>query len=169
MKKISKIIGFALSSLFAFGVGGIGLNSNSIQQANAEEIKTENNDFQYSSEDISTRGIYTALSLSINGEDGRIWATAKNDITIFPATVLVIVELYSSDVYYESHTDMELVCRNSTTDLNMGDTIVADGETGGVQKYWQGRMRYKVDNGSWKEETTGTVLYSADGTFLGIV
>ena len=169
MKKTKMIVSFALSSLFVLGIGGIGLNNPSIPQVSAEEIQIDGEDIQNSNEDVSTRGIYTSLSLSINGGDGKIWVTAKNDITIFPATVFVIVELYSSNTYYESHTDMELVCRNSTTDLNMGDTVVAEGITGGVQKYWQGRMRYKVDNGSWKEETTGTLLYSADGTFLGIV
>ena len=63
---------------------------------------------------------------------------------------------------------MTLVSMKSIEDLNMGNSIVAEGSTGGVKKYWQGRMRYKIDNGGWKSETTGTMLYSADGTYLGL-
>ena len=54
-------------------------------------------------------------------------------------------------------------------DLNMGETIVAEASTGGVQQYWQGRMRCKIDNKAWEVRDTGTYLYSADGTFLDII
>ncbi len=118
--------------------------------------------------EASPYGLYTHLSLSINGADGRIWATVRNDFTLFPANVKVIVELYSSDTYYESYTDMELICMNSIEDLNMGNSIVAEGYTQGVQKYWQARMRYKIDNKVWESRTTGTMLYSADGEYLGL-
>lgn len=58
---------------------------------------------------------------------------------------------------------------SSTMDLNMGETIVAEASTGGVQQYWQGRMRCKIDNKAWEVRDTGTYLYSADGTFLDII
>ncbi len=119
--------------------------------------------------EASPYGLFTSLSLSINGGNSKIWATVKNDFTLFPSTVTVIVELYSSNTYYESHTDMELVSINSIEDLNMGKSIVAECSTGGVQKYWQARMRYKIDNGGWQSRTTGTMLYSADGTYLGLL
>lgn len=115
----------------------------------------------------SADGIYTSLSLSINGGDGMVWATVKNDVTVFPATVIVIVELYCSVNYEESYSDMTMVARNYTADLDMGDTIVAEYSTGGVQQYWQARMRYKIDKNEWEAKQTGTCLYSADGTFLG--
>ncbi len=143
------------------------LNSGTIDVlAKAEE--TSNLSAGYDEEN-TVRGIYTSLSLSINGGDSKVWATVKNDITIFPSDVYVVVELYSSNTYQESYTDMELVSINSTPDLNMGKTITAEASTGGVQKYWHGRMRYKVDNGAWKEGSTGTMHYDGDGTFLGIV
>ena len=107
--------------------------------------------------------------MSIQGGNGKIWTTVKNDITIFPATVYVIVELYVSPTYQEKHEDMTLIAVNSTMDLNMGETITAEASTGGVQQYWQGRMRYKVDNKAWEVRDTGTYLYSADGTFLDII
>lgn len=165
MKK-AKAISLLLSGICVTGFGvnmGAGVKP---QQAKAETIVL--NEYTEDLSNASTRGIYTALSLSINGGNSRIWATVKNDLTLFPSTVFVIVELYSSETYCESYLDMELVSRNSTTDLNMGDTIVAEGMTGGVQKYWQARMRYKRDNDAWKEGNTGTLLYSADGTFLNI-
>lgn len=118
------------------------------------------------SQGVTPRGIFAALSLSINSGDGKVWATAKNDFTLFPATVIVIVELYSSDVYYESHTQMTLTSRNTIDDLNIGNTLVAEASTGGVQKYWQARMRYKVDNRSWKEEVTDSLLIDGDGNYI---
>lgn len=116
---------------------------------------------------ITPRGLYTSLSLSINGGNGKVWATVKNDFTLFPSTVKVIVELYSSDTYQESHLNMTLVSINNIDDLDMGKTIVAEASTGGVQKYWQARMRYKIDNGSWENRNTTTVLYDAEGNYLG--
>ena len=164
MKQKNKIFNLLLSGILATGLSGVMGTDLQSYEASAEPMMIAQEDG-----DVSTKGIYTALSLSINGGNGNIWATVKNDITIFPSTVWVIVELYTSDTYQESHINMELVCRNSTTDLNMGEIIRAEASTGGVQKYWQGRMRYKVDSGAWKEGTTGTLLYSADGTFLDIV
>lgn len=108
-----------------------------------------------------------SLSISLNGGDGKVWATVRNDFSLFFPTVGVIVELYSSSTYCESYTDMELVSINSITDLNIYKTIVASASTDGVQKYWQGRMRYKINGGDWKEKSTGTGLYDGNGNFLG--
>ncbi len=119
-------------------------------------------------ESDGARGIYTSLSIALNGGDGKVWVTVKNAITIFPATVQVIVELYSSDEYFESYTDMTLVSRTSIADLDMGKTITAEGSTGGAEKYWLGRARYKVDSGAWKELNTGTYLFDEDGNYLGL-
>lgn len=120
-------------------------------------------------EEVNTKGIYTSLSISLNGGDGKVWTTVRNDFTLFPSTVFVIVQLYSSYTYCEDYRDMTLVTATSTTDLNMGESIVAEASTGGEQKYWLGRMRYKVDNKDWEERTVGVGLYSAEGEFLGIL
>lgn len=165
MKKLKTALSFIFSICLLLGPSVGALNATT---ASADEMQSEMLDGT-SSGTASTRGLYTSLSLSINGGDGKVWATVKNDITIFPSDVKVIVELYASETYYESYTDMELVCMNAIEDLNMGKTITAEASTGGVQKYWHGRMRYKIDNGAWESGTTGTLLYSADGTYLNIV
>lgn len=159
MKKIKKL--FCLSLVFVLLLGLSMLVAYQPKEHFAHAaVNSESNE-------VMPNGLYTSLSLSINGEDGRIWATVKNDFTLFPATVIVIVELYSSDIYYESHEKMELVSINSINDLNMGQTIVAEALTGGVKKYWQARMRYKIDSGSWQNRNTATLLYDADGNCLG--
>ncbi len=116
--------------------------------------------------EATTRGIYTALSLSINGGNEKVWATAKNDFTLFPATVIVVVELYASDTYYEDYRQMTLISRNTTSDLDMGKTIKAEASTGGIQRYWQARMRYKIDNKAWEEKVTDSLLYDASGNYI---
>ena len=120
-------------------------------------------------EEITTRGIYTSLSLTLNGGDGRVWATVRNDITLFPSTVIVIAELYSSDVYEENHENMTIVTRVASMDLNMGESLVADGYTNGEDKYWQGRMRYKVDEGDWVTKDTGTFHFDGEGNLIGVL
>lgn len=154
----------AAASLFtgvAFLAGGNGV------KASAEEV-TDSAGVIEAGDDVSTRGLFTSLSLSIDGGNGSVWATVKNDITFFPSTVMVIVELYSSIGYQESHENMTLVVRKSTLDLNMGDSIVASSPTYGVQKYWQARMRYKIDDKEWEAKDTGTYLYNAEGEYVNI-
>lgn len=113
--------------------------------------------------------LFTQLSISINCGDGKVWATAKNDFTLFPSTVVVIVQLYSSDTYAESYEQMTLVSANSTSDLDMGNTITTEASTGGVEKFWLARMRYKIDNGSWEYRQTAACRISGSGEFLGYV
>ncbi len=161
MTKSGKLACLILSVCFALVIGLMPHVGNRLDAY----AYTDSSDNTEAEED--TRGIYTYLSLSINGGDGKVWATVKNDITIFPSTVYVTVELYASDVYCSSYTDMELVTVNSVNDLNIGQTVTAQAETGGKKRYWLGRMRYKVDSGAWKSGDTGIVLYDADGTYLG--
>lgn len=167
MTKQKRFIGIVLI-LVLFLASFLGFSVNQ-KVAMAQTSETEEPSKVTSEEDISARGLFTSLSLSINGGDGKIWVTVKNDVTIFPATVYVIVELYCSLEYQEKHEDMTLVSINSTMDLDMGKTIVAEASTGGVEQYWQGRMRYKIDTKAWEERNTGTVKYSAQGEPLGIL
>ena len=115
--------------------------------------------------------LFAHLTLSISGGDGRgnIYATVKNEFTLFPSTVVVIVQLYSSDTYAESYEQMTLVSANSTSDLDMGNTITTEASTGGVEKFWLARMRYKIDNGSWEYRQTAACRISGSGEFLGYV
>ncbi|MDE6790702.1 MAG: hypothetical protein K2J61_03165 [Clostridia bacterium] len=107
------------------------------------------------------------LSLAINCGDGKVWATVRNDFAWFSPKVVVIVLLYSSETYTESYLNMRMESNNEISDLNMGKSITTEAPTGGVEKYWVGRMRYKINNGEWKTKQTATCRISASGEFLG--
>lgn len=119
--------------------------------------------------EVTPYALAASLSLSINGGDGKVWATVKNDYTVFPGTIGVIVQLYSSDYYAESYKEMTLVSANATVDLDMGKTISVEVSTGGVEKFWLARMRYQIDKSSWNSRQTVACRISADGEFLGYI
>ncbi len=155
---LKKILNFVALFIFACGItlAYNGIVANAAQ----DEMSNEN------VEGVETRGIYTSLSLSMDGGSGRVWATAKNDLTIFPSTVKVTVELYCSDVYYASYEKMTLAAQNSIDDLNMGESITVNCSTGGKQKYWQGRMVYKIDNKFPETKITQIMIFDANGNFI---
>ena len=167
MKKQKKLVSIAAAAA-AFLASATFVCGGTQVAASAEPV-AGSKEMMETVEEITTRGIYTSLSLSIDGGSGKVWATVKNDITIFPATVMVVVELYSSDEYQENHEDMKIVSRVDSLDLNMGETLVAEGYTNGQDKYWQARMRYKVDADPWKEKDTGTFHFDGEGNLIGIV
>ena len=111
----------------------------------------------------------TNLSLTLKGGDGFVSAIAKNEFTLFPSTVYVIVELYCSETEPSGYEEMTLIAKVSQVDLNMGNTTEARAGTGGVQKYWMGRMRYKIDGNNWDERVTPIGLFSAEGESITIV
>lgn len=157
---LKKILNFIALFIFACGITLAYTQNGIVASAAQDEMSNEN------VEEAETRGIYTSLSLSIDGGNGRIWATAKNDLTIFPSTVKVTVELYCSDVYYSSYEKMTLAAQNSIDDLNMGESITVDCSTGGKQKYWQGRMVYKIDNKAPVSKVTLIMIFDANGNFI---
>lgn len=112
------------------------------------------------------QGLYVDLSLTLTNEGDMICAIAKNEFTLFPSTVRVIVELYSSEEYYDLYADMTLESRNTISDLNIGKSISASSSTDGRQLWWRARMRYKKDNDDWKEVITNAYLYDKDGNLL---
>ena len=156
---LKKILNFVVLFIFACGItlayNGIVANAAQDELSYYENV-----------EEAETRGIYTSLSLSMDGGSGRVWATAKNDFTIFPSTVKVTVELYCSDVYYASYEKMTLAAQNSIDDLNMGESITVNCSTGGKQKYWQGRMVYKIDNKAPESKVTMVMIFDANGNFI---
>ncbi len=145
------------------------INSHKVYAATAENelINYDTNIEELN--DVEPYGVFTSLSISINGGNGKVWATVKNDFTLFPATVIVVVMLYSSESYTESYESMDLVSTNTTNDLNMGKTVSTEASTGGVAKYWIARMRYKIDSKSWASKATEVCKIGADGEFLGYV
>lgn len=156
---LKKILNFVVLFIFACGItlayNGIVANAAQDELSYYENV-----------EEADTRGIYTSLSLSMDGGSGCVWATAKNDLTIFPSTVRVTVELYCSDVYYASYENMTLAASNSISDLNMGESITVNCSTGGKQKYWQGRMVYKIDNKAPESKVTMIMIFDANGNFI---
>lgn len=157
---LKKILNFVALFIFACGITLAYTQNGIVANAAQDEMSNEN------VEGVETRGIYTSLSLSIDGGNGRIWATAKNEVTIFPSTVRVTVELYCSDVYCASYENMTLAASNSISDLNMGESITVNCSTSGKQKYWQGRMVYKIDNKAPESKVTMVMIFDANGNFI---
>ena len=141
---------------------------NSFAETSVEEVDIVS-DENGTEGDVEPYGLFTSLSLSIDCGGGKVWATVKNDFTLFPATVIVIVQLYSSDTYAESYTEMKLVCYNSINDLNIGQTVRTEASTEGKTQYWNARMRYKIDSKEWESKETGVCRIDGDGNFLGYI
>lgn len=162
MTKIKKIVSGLLISVFLLALTLFSINNKTYVKADTDlptdETETESG--------VELYGLFTSLTLSIDGGNGEIWADVYNSITIFPAVVYVIVQLYSSDTYQESYQNMNLVSANSINDLNMGQTLTTRVSTNGEQKYWKARMYYRMDSKDWVEKVTKTMLFSADGMYL---
>ncbi|MDE7163669.1 MAG: hypothetical protein K2O44_06330 [Clostridia bacterium] len=162
--KIKTLICAVLCCVLLLSVTLICLNANAVYAAPqdyAPEITEDD------TTEIEPR--WTSLSLSIDCGDGKVWATAKNDFTLISSKVVVIVLLYSSTTYTESYLDMYMESNNETSDLDMGKTITTEASTGGVEKYWIARMRYKINGGDWKTKEMGPYRISGSGEFLGYV
>ena len=136
----------------------------SITSAYAETVVVESSEIKANGdEEAAPYGLFTNLTLSIDGGNGQVWATAKNKFTMFSSSIPVVVEIYSSDTYQESYTNMTLESRNYINNLKMGQTVTATASTNGQQKYWKGRMYFNIDNKGWDEEVTSTWLCDANG------
>lgn len=112
-------------------------------------------------ENIEPRGLFASVSIALDCGNGEVRVTARNDFTLFPATVRVELELYSSDAYCSSYEQMTLVDKKTVDDLNIGESFFVSSSTGGETKYWCGRMKYRVDKKDWKTSVTG--MYQIDG------
>ena len=111
-------------------------------------------------------GLFTKLSLSLDGGNGDVWATAENEFTLLPATVTVYLELYYSKSYQEDYRNMIYVGQNYIYDLDQGETLQYSASTEREQRYWKARIRYKVDSDDWKEKVTTTVLFDGAGNYI---
>ncbi len=114
--------------------------------------------------EVEPMGIYTNLTLNIGAENGEVYATVKNVLTIFPASVNVYIQLFSSLTYEQSYLDMTLEASAHSQDLNMGKSLRVAAPINNVRRYWRARMYYKVDNMSWKEKLTSIWMVDIDGT-----
>lgn len=164
LKNVILLLLLGLAVLFGTYVFSYG------QTAHAEECtETSSIEKTNSAESAAPCGFFTSLSIIIDSGDGKVIASVKNDFTLFPSTVKVIVQLYSSEAYTANYLDMKLESTNETEDLNMGSKIMTEAATGGVEKYWLARMDYKIDSKNWVSKETGVCRISANGEFLGFI
>ncbi|MDE7401169.1 MAG: hypothetical protein K2N17_03860 [Clostridia bacterium] len=165
--KIKGLICALLCCLLTLCVALICVNANGVYAAPQDYAAESNGTEETEGEGEATPYAIVDLSLAINGGDGKVWATVKNNFTLPAAKVVVIVLLYSSDTYCEDYLNMRMESNIEIADLNMGKTITTEAPTGGVEKYWIARARYKINNGEWKIKQTATCRVSASGEFLG--
>ncbi len=119
-------------------------------------------------EESPQHGLFTALSLSMMGEDGEIVATAKNKLTILPSNVQVALELYYSEACPTSFAGMTFIDKNFVADLNMGESLTVSAPTNGEQYWWAARIYYKIDSKSWQEKVTNIYLFDKEGKALNV-
>lgn len=155
-----------LSVLLSAGtVIGVGALSAKAEASSEQEIEMELINATTGGE-VEPYGLFTNLTLSMDGENGEVWAKVKNTFTLFPATVYVYVELYSSFTYQDSYLNMQLMSKNYTKDLDMNNSIEARASTNGEQKYWKARMYFKIDKDDWKDRMTDTYLLDKNGLLV---
>ncbi|MBQ9081850.1 MAG: hypothetical protein IJY26_04400 [Clostridia bacterium] len=99
-------------------------------------------------------GLFSTLSLSVEGSNGAVTATVRNDLTVGLSTIEVYVYLYSVT---ESGERIE-EAYNHTDDLNIFYELTASASTSGENKYWYATMRYQSNAGAWVEQETVPVL-----------
>ena len=168
MKTIKKSFIVVFCSIIVLFAGCFAIVRPSVASADvceSEELQQEVTD----NDEITPWGLFTNLSISLNGGDSKVWATVVNEFTLFPSKVMVIVQLYASDTYEENYLNMHLMSQNSIMDLDIYNSIVAEASTNGKEMYWIGRVRYDIDGRGWQEKITGPARYSATGEFLGIL
>lgn len=153
-------LAFAAMLLFCVVFGGQQAYAQTAEEREEEAVEEVDVD-----NEIESR-MYAIISLSIGGSNGEVWAEVRNDFTLGFATILVYVELYSSASYQESHTNMRLENRTFTSDLNIFQTVGISAPTGGVQRYWMARTRYRINSGDWTEKVTNAWLFDGDGNVL---
>jgi hypothetical protein len=116
--------------------------------------------------DVETHGLVTTISIKVGSSDGNVWALAHNDFTLGISTIQVYVELYSSLTFKESYREMTLESKNYIGDLNINKSIETYAPINGIQRYWRGRVYYKMDKKDWVSKETTTYLVGIDGKVI---
>ena len=132
-----------------------------VQASAAEEVQTSAAEAAN-----EPRALFAHLTLKLEGGNGEVWATAKNVFTLFPGTVEVQVELYSSTEYPSSYEEMTLERRIYKGDLNQGKELVARASTDGEQRYWMARMTSNVDGSGKQDKLIGPMLFDGNGNLI---
>lgn len=137
-------------------------------QVAAEELSAGHEIETVSASEESPLGIISSLSINIGAESGQVYATVRNDFTLFPSKIQVYVQLYSSLTYQNSYQNMTLESSKYIADLDMGKSITTYAPINAVKRYWQARLYFKMDNNSWSEKLTKIWLVEVDGTATSV-
>lgn len=119
--------------------------------------------------EVSSRGIFAKIQVSIYVENSRVIAKVENVFTLGSSIIPTYVELYTSTDLCSFVHDMTLVSRKYDSDLDMGESMTVDATGRGEQKYWVALARYKVDNSNWEEIYTRYIIVDADGNYVATV
>ena len=154
MSRIAKKVVFGLLAAVLFVallIPGLTYRAGAAENAEAEGSVSVQ-------EESASPRIFAHLTLSISGGDGRgnIYATVKNEFTLFPSTVNVVVSLYSSPIASTDYENMQLQATANSNDLNMGTTLL----------YWYAVAEYQEGGGAWKTIEAGPALYDARGYYI---
>ncbi len=160
-KKSNKFMVFCLLAITVMAIAlavlmPVSISAYAAGQEENADVKTE----------TAQPRLFTNLLFEMGGGNGEVWISATNTFTLFPSTVQVRIYLYSSVAYSDNYADMEFESTTSTGDLDMGNTLKVSASTNGEQKYWYGRMRYKIDNATWEEKTLGPNLCKSSGDIV---
>lgn len=112
--------------------------------------------------------LFTKLDVYLNSEKQTVTANVKNTFTLFPSTVEVYIELYSSATPASSYQEMERKNVSYIADLDIGKILTTSAPSNGETRYWQGRAYYRIDGGGWQETLTEVVKYDGNGNLLSI-
>lgn len=166
MKRTKTLIAFlcVIAIIVLSMVAIISTTDKSEVQAASISMEKQSDTVLLTRSEASERGWFTYITASLTGGNSYVTAVAKNEFTLFPSTIRVIVTLYSSNTYQENIANMTLESTATTDNLDIFATLEASAYTGGVQKYWRGRVEYKFDNDDWATLETATVLCNGDGT-----
>ena len=164
MTKIARriLIGLAAALLLAaFLVPGLE------RRADAAETPAAPAAAVTAAEDAAEPRLFATLTLSMRGEGTqKVFATVKNEFTLFPSTVQVLISLYASAEFTTDYNKMSLQTSKLTEDLNMGSTLEVSASTSGKTLYWLARVEYRENGGAWKTLETGPLLYDGNGNHI---
>lgn len=165
MTKIARriLIGLAAALLLAaFLVPGLARRADAAEAPAAPAAETAT-----AAEDAAEPRLFATLTLSMRGEGTqKVFATVKNEFTLFPSTVQVLISLYASAEFTTDYNKMSLQTSKLTEDLNMGSTLEVSASTSGKTLYWLARVEYRENGGAWKTLETGPLLYDGNGNHI---
>ncbi len=134
--------------------------------AEESSVAAKGDEFANNDNAAEPYALFVDVAVALNGDNGEVWAAAQTKAAIFATTIYVVLELYSSDTYQDSYTNMKLEGRVHSQNLKKGEIIKVVIPTNGKEMYLRGRMYYKADSADWKYVETSTELFDANGIII---